>query len=206
MQLYVDAQYASPYAMSVFVSLVEKEIPFEVKTVDLDRSENREPAYAALSLTSRVPTLVDDEGFRLSESSAITEFLDDTRPGIPLYPSDPKQRARARQIQAWLRSDLMAIREERTTAVIFYGRRAAPLSALAESQARALFDVAEQVIPEGRATLFEHWCIADLDLALMLNRLAMHGDPIPARLVAYAQAQWRRPAVQRWVRLERPTL
>jgi glutathione S-transferase len=50
-----------------------------------------------------VPLLVDG-GFSLSESSAITEYLDEVYPGAPLYPRDPQARARARQVQAWLRS------------------------------------------------------------------------------------------------------
>jgi hypothetical protein len=35
MLLYVDSQFTSPYAMSVFVCLREKGLPFDVKTVDL---------------------------------------------------------------------------------------------------------------------------------------------------------------------------
>jgi glutathione S-transferase len=35
MLLYVDAQYASPYAMSVFVGLKEKGISFDMQTLDL---------------------------------------------------------------------------------------------------------------------------------------------------------------------------
>ena len=33
--LHVDAQYASPYAMSAFVALTVKQVPFELRTVDL---------------------------------------------------------------------------------------------------------------------------------------------------------------------------
>jgi glutathione S-transferase len=42
-------------------------------------------------------------------------FVDEIFPGTRLYPTDPRDRARARQIQAWVRSDLMPIREERPT-------------------------------------------------------------------------------------------
>lgn len=31
-----------------------------------------------------------------------------------------------------------------------------------------------------------------------LNRLVMHGDPVPERLAKYATAQWQRPSVQAW--------
>lgn len=48
--------------------------------------------------------------------------------------------------------------------------------------------------------------IADVDLALMLNRLTLNGDPVPQRLMEYARYQWKRPSVQRWVTLNRPPL
>ncbi|MGV8577848.1 glutathione transferase, partial [Pseudomonas aeruginosa] len=48
---------------------------------------------------------------------------------------------------------------------------------------------------------FREWCIADTDLALMLNRLVMHGDPVPERLRHYAHKQWQRPSVQAWLAL-----
>lgn len=121
MSLYVDARYVSPYAMSAFVALHEKAMPFRTVAIDLGIGENREPEYAAMSLTQRIPTLVHGD-FALSESSAIAEYLHETLPGTPLYPSAPHARARARQLQAWLRSDLMPIRQERPTEVLFYGQ------------------------------------------------------------------------------------
>lgn len=205
MLLYVDAQYASPYAMSAFVALCEKAIPFKTETVDLGRRENSAPHYAAQSLTQRVPTLVHD-GFALSESSAITEYLDDSFPGTALYPSEPRARARARQVQAWLRSDLLPIRQERSTEVVFYGRTGGPLSAAAQQAAEKLYAAASALLPAGRDNLFGAWCIADVDLALMLNRLAMNGDAMPPHLAAYAQRQWERASVQRWVGQQRPAL
>lgn len=81
-ELYTDSEFFSPYAMSAFVVLTEKGIPFTVKTVDLAKEENKEAAYAALSLTRRVPTLAIGE-FQLSESSAIAEYLEDIHPATP---------------------------------------------------------------------------------------------------------------------------
>ncbi len=177
-RLYVDAQYTSPYALSVFVALREKGVEFDL--------EQQAQGYAGLSLTQRVPTL-EQEGFALSESSAITEYLDELYPQAPLYPQDARQRARARQVQAWLRSDLQALRQERSTLVIFYGQKAAPLSAAGEAAARKLIDGAQALLTGGRSSLFEQWSIADVDLALMLNRLILNGDPVPDGLVDYAR-------------------
>jgi len=72
LRLYVDSQFTSPYAMSVFVALHEKGMDFQMITVDLAASENQGKTYALLSQTQRVPTLVEGD-FAVSESSAITE-------------------------------------------------------------------------------------------------------------------------------------
>ncbi|MGF6958912.1 glutathione transferase [Paraburkholderia youngii] len=205
LHLYTDTQFASPYAMSVFVTLREKRLPFDLSTIDLASKANLAADYAALSMTQRVPTLIHED-YALSESSAITEYLDETFPDTPVYPQDRRLRARARQVQAWLRSDLLPIREERSTEVIFYGSRGGPLSSHAQEAARKLFAAADALLPANSPNLFGEWCIADMDLALMLNRLVLNGDPVPHKLKDYATQQWQRASVQQWVQLERPAL
>ncbi|MBC3810715.1 glutathione transferase [Undibacterium aquatile] len=204
-RLYVDAKYTSPYAMSAYVALLEKGVKFELVTVDLAAKTHHQTAYTRISLTQRVPTLECGD-FSLSESSAITEYIDEVFPGMALYPKSPELRARARQVQAWLRSDLMPIRVERSTLVNFYGQKYPPLSAEAKAAADSLIFFAESLLPPGAENLFSEWSIADTDLALMLNRLAMHGDEVPARLREYAQHQWQRASVQSWVHQKRPAL
>lgn len=203
LHLYVDAQFVSPYAMSAFVALHEKSLPFEMTAIDLGAKENFGPHYASLSLTRRVPTLEHGD-FSLSESSAIAEYLDEMFPRAPLYPQDPRNRARARQFQAWLRSDLMPLREERPTSSMFYGLQKPPLSTDALAAVDRLFFAAESALAADAEHLFGAWCIADADLAIMLNRLVLHGDAIPARLAVYAKNQWQRPSLQLWVTLPRP--
>ena len=205
MLLYVDAQFASPYAMSAFVGLTEKNISFDIRTVDLAAGANHELAYASKSLTQRVPTVVHND-FSLSESSAITEYVDETFPGTLLYPAEPKAKARARQIQAWLRSDLMPIRHERSTEVIFYRPVDQPLSDAANASAQKLFKAANALLSHGNANLFDSWCIADVDLALMLNRLLLNGDTVPSELARYARKQWEHSSVQLWVNQTRPPI
>jgi glutathione S-transferase len=176
MLLYADSKFTSPYVMSVFVALTEKKLPFKIQTVDLDAGANNDPDYALISLTQRVP-------------------------------SDRQQRARARQVQAWLRSDFLPIRVERPTPTIFYQQPATtPLSAAAQTAARKLCAGASELLSHGGDNLCRGWSIADVDLALMLNRLIMNGDQVPLPLVRYAGAQWERPSVQNWVRRDRPPL
>ena len=104
--LWSDADFFSPYVMSVYVALQEKSLPFSLKTIDLGSGEHLQAGWTGYTATRRVPLLEVDD-FALSESSAITEYLDE-RFAPPewerLYPHDLRKRARARQIQAWLRS------------------------------------------------------------------------------------------------------
>jgi len=201
--LYVDKQFISPYAMSAFVALTEKNIPFALQTIDLALRQNREAVYAGLSLTQRVPTLIDG-AFRLSESTAIAEYLEERFAApthAPLYPPDVQQRAKAREIQAWLRSDLASIRQERPTEVVFFAEQRLPLSDDAKIAKTKLVAACETLLGDGAEHLFGTWCIADTDLALMLKRLLRNADQMPPKLAAYAERQWQRPAVQQWLQL-----
>ncbi|MBV7538205.1 glutathione transferase [Duganella sp. sic0402] len=205
LQLYVDALHTSPYALSAFVALTEKRLPFVVKTVDLYSGEQKLAAYAGRALTARVPALVDGD-FVLTESSAITEYLDETFPPpeyIALYPQERRQRAQARQLQAWLRSDLVPVRIERDTETVFFGKACAPLSESAQAAAAKLVQVASHFV-QGPQHLFGDWSIADTDLAMMLSRLACNGDPIPAKVKEYVEFQWQRPSVQQWLERQQP--
>jgi glutathione S-transferase len=205
MLLYVDSNLASPYALVAFVGLLEKGLKFDIKPLELYAKANQDPGFAATSITRRIPTLIHGD-FALSESSAICEYIDETFPGTRLYPSDSRDRARARQIQAWTRSDLMPIRDERPTSIVFCGARRPALSAQAIEAANKLFAAALRLLDGRTDSLFGRWSIADVDLAMMLQRLVAHGDSVPEPLAEYANLQWRRPSVQQWIKHERPRL
>jgi glutathione S-transferase len=65
--------------MSAYVALTEKQLPFEVRPIDLEAGEQRMQPYQARALTSRVPALTHED-FHLTESSAIAEYLDEAFP------------------------------------------------------------------------------------------------------------------------------
>lgn len=171
--------------------------------MDLDRGEHLAPGWQGYAQTRRVP-LLEIDGFELSESSAIAEYLED-RFAPPtwerIYPLDLEKRARARQIQAWLRSDLMPVREERPTDVVFGGVKKGPLSDAGKASVEKLFATASHLLADGTPNLFGEWCLADTDLALMINRLALNGDDVPTPLAEYAAFQWQRASVQRYIAL-----
>lgn len=205
MLLYVDANFASPYALVAFVGLIEKGLDFEIEPLDLAAHAHHDPNFARTSITRRVPTLIHD-GFALAESSAICEYIDETFDGTRLYPTDPRDRARARQIQAWVRSDLMPIRDERPTFVVFNGAKRPALSESARAAAQQLCSAALTLLDGRTNNLFGAWSIADVDLAMMLQRLIVLGDSVPQRLIDYATHQWRRPSVEQWILKKRSPL
>ena len=79
-----------PYCARTRIVLAEKGVPFETVTIDL---ANR-PAwlYEHNPPDGRVPVLEED-GWVLSESSVIDEYLEERYPEPALLPADPAERA-----------------------------------------------------------------------------------------------------------------
>ena len=203
MRLFVDSKFVSPYALSAFVALRVKRLDFELETIELTTQQNLADNFFKTSATSRVPTLVDGN-FSISESSAIAEYLEELQPTPNLYPQNIQDRAKARQIQAWLRSDLLALRQDRPTEVIFYKPITSELTPAGKVASEKLIKTASFLLSGEKANLFGSWSIADVDLALMLNRLIFNGDPVPESLKTYAAQQWQHPAIQEWMAFKRP--
>lgn len=196
--LHSDAFWISPYVFTCFVALREKGVPFEVHSVSLGAGEQRAATFAEKSITARVPAL-DHGDFSLAESSAIVEYLEEAFPTPRILPPDLRDRARARQVMGWVRSDLGALREERPTSTMFYERATKPLSRDGKAAADKLIAVASRLVTPGAETLFGTWCIADSDLAFMLQRLLINGEDVPEPLRSFAETQWRRPSVREFV-------
>lgn len=206
--LYAEPLWDSPWVLSVFVALEEKGLPFETRTVDLAAGEQQSLEYRAASLTARVPC-IDHDGFVLSESAAIVEYLEECfpAPDYPrLLPDSIQDRARARQIMGWLRSDLGPLRDERPTSSIFFAPVTTPLSGKGLASRDKLVSICDRLVPDGSGPIFGYVTLPDFELALALQRLIANGDPIPARLREYAQKLWQRPSVQAFVNQDRPRM
>ncbi|MBH0005034.1 glutathione S-transferase N-terminal domain-containing protein, partial [Pseudoalteromonas sp. SWYJZ12] len=74
--------------------LREKKIPFELVEVDLMKGEHKAPAYLEKQPFGQIP-YIDDDGFILYESRAISRYLDAKFPdhGPKLLPTDLKKYA-----------------------------------------------------------------------------------------------------------------
>ena len=95
MKLYT--YFRSSAAFRVRIALNLKGLAYEPAFVHLAKGEHRAPSYGAVNPQALVPAL-EDAGRVLTQSLAIIEYLDETRPGIPLLPKEPLARARVRSL------------------------------------------------------------------------------------------------------------
>lgn len=84
---------ASNYYNIVKHTLLYKELPFQENLIFAGSDE-----LLRVSPVGKVPAITTAEGFDLSESSVICDFLEETYPAIPLYPESATERALVRQI------------------------------------------------------------------------------------------------------------
>lgn len=90
--------HISNYHNKVRIVLLEKGIAFDEEAVFPSQREE----FLARTPLGKVPFLELSDGRRLTESSVICEYLEDAFPGTPLLPADPFERAKVRELVAYL--------------------------------------------------------------------------------------------------------
>lgn len=88
--------FRSSAAWRVRIALNLKGLDVEHVSHHLRHGGQRDPAYLALNPQGLVPTLELDDGTVLTQSLAIIEWLDETRPEPALLPKAPLERGRVR--------------------------------------------------------------------------------------------------------------
>jgi glutathione S-transferase len=88
----------SANARRVVMTAVHLQVVVELVEVDLAKGEQRAPAFLNMNPNGKVPVLEDD-GFVLTESYAIMQYLADRTPGQTIYPLDIRARA---DVNRWL--------------------------------------------------------------------------------------------------------
>lgn len=105
MKLYT--YYRSSAAYRVRIALNLKELDYEPvpKHFLRDGGEHRKPDFLEVNPQGLIPVL-DDGGVVVSQSLAIIEYLEETRPGIPLLPVAPADRAQVRAMAQLIACDI----------------------------------------------------------------------------------------------------
>lgn len=202
--LFVDGYFTSAWDASCFVALVEKQVEFTTARALLRDGQGAPAALREQTAIARIPALRHGE-FWLTESLAIVEYLEDTFPPpdhARLLPAAPQPRARARQIMAWLRFDLGALRAERPWQLSIYPPGPLPpLSAKAEREAGELIDLVGRLSAAGE---LDDWNIAQADLTFALWRIARCGMELPPAAQQLLDRNVERPSIRAYLEHPRP--
>ena len=95
---------ASTTSRPVMLFATENGIDADFQLVDLFAGEHYTQPFEAINPNHLVPVLEDD-GFRLTESSAILKYLAD-KIRSPAYPKDLRQRARVNERMDWINTQI----------------------------------------------------------------------------------------------------
>ncbi|NKB49560.1 MAG: maleylacetoacetate isomerase [Alphaproteobacteria bacterium] len=99
--------YRSSAAFRVRIALNIKGLEVDQESVHLRHKDQRSEAYLAVNPQGLVPALVDDDGAVVTQSLAIIEYLDETRPDTPrLLPDGAGGRARVRALSDAIACDI----------------------------------------------------------------------------------------------------
>jgi maleylpyruvate isomerase len=88
------------------IALNLKGLTYQTAPVDLRTGAQKSDAYLALNPQGLVPALETDDGLVLTQSPAILEWLEETRPEPPLLPRDAAGRAQVRAMAALIGCDI----------------------------------------------------------------------------------------------------
>lgn len=97
--------FRSSASFRVRIALNLKGLAWAPEVVWLPGGEHSAASYREMNPQGLVPMLVDGE-HRLSQSLAIIEYLDETRPGPKLLPPDPPGRARVRSLSMLVAAEI----------------------------------------------------------------------------------------------------
>lgn len=137
------------------IALNLKGLAYEQDGIDLRAGEQKSAAFLALNPQGLVPALEAD-GLVLTQSPAILEWLEETRPEPPLLPADPAGRARVRAMAALVACDIHPLNNLRVLKALKadFGADQAATDAWAGHWINAGFAALEMMIAEHG----EGWC------------------------------------------------
>lgn len=202
----------SPFVRKVAALANEKGLAFELKAMAIG---DPDPAFRAVSPFAKMPAM-DDDGFGLSDSSAICHYLEAKHPLPPLIPADPRLRGRTIWFDEFADTLLFA-----AIAPMFFNRIVAPrflrregdLAAADKAERETLppvLDYLETQIPDDDFLVGGQLTLADLAVASPFANLAhceVAVDPAKyPRIIRYTQKMLTRSSLSAMVERERAFL
>jgi maleylacetoacetate isomerase/maleylpyruvate isomerase len=109
--LYSAWRATAPYRVRIGLAL--KGVAYDYAALDLIKGDQREPAYRAVNPQGLTPALDIGGGRILTQSLAILEWLEETRPDPAILPKDPLDRATVRAMADIVACDIHPLNNTR---------------------------------------------------------------------------------------------
>lgn len=174
----------SPFVRKVIAVLTVKQIDFKLKSVGF---QDPDPDFRAASPLGKMPA-IDDDGYKLADSSAICHYIEARHPDPVLIPGDAKERGRVIWWDKYADTVLMP-----TGGKMFFNRVVAPIfmkkpgndemadKAEAE-ELPVILNYLEGEVPDAGAFLVgDTLSLADISLASPFANLSHAGVTIDAK-------------------------
>ncbi|KQV53321.1 glutathione S-transferase [Pelomonas sp. Root1217] len=206
MKLYIGNKNYSSWSMRSGVLLAAFGIPFEEVKLRFDFTPDSEwtRVIAGITPTKRVPVLVEDDGFTVWDTLAITEYIADRHPEHAIWPRDVKARARARSLCAEMHAGFMRLRTVCPMNIeVFFPDVGAKLWAedevLRADVERLDAAWSDALKGSGGPFLFGEFSAADAYFAPVAVRLSRFGLPVSEAAATYRDSLLAHPAVEDWI-------
>ena len=112
--------HISNYFCKARIAILEKGVPFEL---DPTCRPSQKEDFLARTPMGKVPFIELDGGAQLAEWQVICEYLEDAYPQKPLYPRDPLERARVRELITFMELHVELV-ARRLYGQVFFGQPA----------------------------------------------------------------------------------
>ena len=201
---------ASPFVRKARVALAEKGVDYELVPV-MPMGQTQE--YMKMSPLGKIPCYQEGD-FTLPDSSCIIAYLERIHPEPALYPSDPKEFARALWYEEYADSKIASV-----MSVPFFNRVVKKMmnqepddAAIAASleEAQPVFDYLEAELGDRQVLVGTHFSIADIAVSSPFVNFAHSGESVDAqrwpRLVAYLERNHARPSFKALIEEEKAAL
>jgi len=184
----------SPFVRKAWIFLREKGLDFEHRQLD---PLAKTPRFLAMNPLGRVPILEESDGYLISDSSVIGDYLERIHPTPALYPADPRERARALWLEEYGDTLLVGV-----CARVFWMHVIIPVrtgkpvdlgevAKFVDESFPGALDYLEKIAPERGWFLGDAFGIADIALLSPVRLLDLAGAPLDA-------ARW--PRFEAWYR------
>ncbi|MBS3996946.1 MAG: glutathione S-transferase family protein [Hydrogenophaga sp.] len=181
-------------------------IPYEHIPVHYqDAATLSAPAYRGLNPNGTVP-VIDDDGLVLFESLAITLHLARTRPEGGLWAVSRSGESHILQWTLWAATEIEPLARQwfHHTGFLPPEKRRPELAEAARAQLQTRLRVLDEHVKAQPYLLADGFTVADLNLAAVLQRLAVLGGEHFPHATAWHQRCMGRPGAQRAMALRQP--